>query len=171
MESSVAAGQTLSHRHRLSQHLTIGSLEVVYIGCCSGSVSTSPYHTSSFNYSIFTCIPPYEPSTRLMSAAQYYKGHDEPFDHTAVQHAHSRSDSQADLLPGEKTNLLSHEGQADPSFPVAQYDPTNVEPNERGYGHNLDPSEDTLNDPHGNDVEKAKYQDFGECHYGFGDSM
>ncbi len=103
-----------------------------------------------------------------MSAAQYYQGHDEPFDHTTVQAVHVRSNSLADLLPGEKTNLLSHEGNSGPSFPVAQYDPSNVAPMGLGdsFGHHLDPSENTLNDPQGsNDPEKAKYEEFGRQLY------
>ena len=98
-----------------------------------------------------------------MSATQYYQGHDEPFDHNTIQRAHMKNDSQVELIPGENTNLLAHDGQHPPSFPVAQCDPTNVDPSHDGYGHRLEPSEDTLNDPQGaKDVEKAKYEDFGE---------
>ncbi|KAJ3480719.1 hypothetical protein NLI96_g8157 [Meripilus lineatus] len=72
-----------------------------------------------------------------------------------------KNDSQVELIPGENANLLAHDGQHPPSFPVAQYDPTNVDPSHDAYGHRLDPSEDTLNDPQGaKDVEKAKYEDF-----------
>lgn len=108
-----------------------------------------------------------------MSAAQYYQGHDEPFDHNTIQHAHVRSDSQHELIPGEKTNLLYQDGKPEPSFPVAQYDPPDADPiNGGGYGHRLDPSEDTLNDPLGNkDVEKAKYEDFGGYPYGISNCM